>query len=891
MFITNQLKGEVEMPNYLPFINRDKELAFIDELINQWGRTSILCINADGGIGKTRLLKEVTNKYDREQFHIADIIDFDDQTLHIAENLNTRIALTLDETIFAPFLRSIDDYRKMEIAGVSHKTLEIGFERGKALFIECFNRLSSMKRIIILFDSIEKIHGTDCLKYVLSVFPKLTNFLCVVSGRNMYEISNELHSVNQEIIHNIELFPFNENASKKYLQMKQDILHIRLDSDISQKIHVLSGGKPIIIDLAVEWLTRDIPMWLFEYEIKFISEKEYDILHKFEHDLVAHIAQTRSKMDFLFLLMSHVYPLDIPLISIAFTISENEAQNLFYEARKYVFIKLLPDKRIMLYDEMRRIINTYVWDKVDPYNRQRKRYSKLAVEYFEKRIESFYKEIHNNENIEKIKRVAFEMEIWNLKSECLKHSLFINIEYGVKTFVQLFEEATINNQLNFRDTLIIQVQKYIHLLSDTQRYEIDIRRIRNLLYRGDYEYGKSIAENILKTNSISPEKKVEALILYANAERGLGNINSMLSIFIKSVEICKKEGLKILLVKAMNGLGRAYCMIGDLENARRYYHEALKLCIEEGFHKPELIETYNWITTNLAFTLSYYYKTPINAIDMTISTIENWKSINNKIGEGAAYMVLGVAYYRIGITNESLMSFEKALDIFIPLKYNDWIGQVYSWRGALFQSIGNYDQAKEDLEKSLRIGSSNIKPMTLNRLARVYISIGQLEKAEDLLKESLTLSKQLPDYMYWLGAIARLAIIESEKKEYQRFYEFEKELYNCLTEIKYSEKNYLGMVYIALAKLALGRNDIKWTEKIVDLLKRGIPLLTEYNTYASTGIIRILNSIENDFDKINPEIIHYVGMNLQEIITDKEIEDVTYSMVSPIIYKWANWGR
>ncbi len=76
------------MQKQVPFINREDELALIDKLIKEWGTFRILCIEAPGGIGKTRLLQEVRKRYmtsDDTSLLITDIIDFDDRRLHSPE--------------------------------------------------------------------------------------------------------------------------------------------------------------------------------------------------------------------------------------------------------------------------------------------------------------------------------------------------------------------------------------------------------------------------------------------------------------------------------------------------------------------------------------------------------------------------------------------------------------------------------------------------------------------------------------------------------------------------------------------------------------------------------------------------------------------------------------
>ena len=112
------------MNRQIPFIGRDKELTQIDRLIRGSLTQCIICIDGDGGIGKTRLLQDVVDRYMAEtSLIVANIIDFDNRALHDPENMERMIAKSLGETEFGPYLRGLVDYHKMEAAGVSDERL------------------------------------------------------------------------------------------------------------------------------------------------------------------------------------------------------------------------------------------------------------------------------------------------------------------------------------------------------------------------------------------------------------------------------------------------------------------------------------------------------------------------------------------------------------------------------------------------------------------------------------------------------------------------------------------------------------------------------------------------------------------------------------------------
>ena len=105
------------MGEYTPFVGREQELAQIDALVREWGTRHVLCLNAPAGIGKTRLLQELRQRYSlttsaRTALHITmpDIIDLADRTFFIRHNVGRAIARLLDERTFEPYLRVLFDW-------------------------------------------------------------------------------------------------------------------------------------------------------------------------------------------------------------------------------------------------------------------------------------------------------------------------------------------------------------------------------------------------------------------------------------------------------------------------------------------------------------------------------------------------------------------------------------------------------------------------------------------------------------------------------------------------------------------------------------------------------------------------------------------------------------
>ncbi len=913
------------MTQQTPFIGRLDEIEIIEKTVKKMIENDearyIICIEGEGGIGKTRLIQEVYKIYERkksDQLIVAEIIDFDDQIFHTVQNVILKI-LEMPGHMIRDYLRTARDYQKIiQIGGLSFERIE----KEKSLliqrFTECFNTVASTKKNILFFDTIDNEYleeGGIFWLDIRNIMHKLKNVVILLAGRNAKHIGKFLQSEIGKDCNFIELKPLSDGDSRLYLERKEKEKYIPIEDELKEKLLCLTSGKPILIDLAVEMRAREILSeleWLVTRsfdEIKALKDEELEKhRQEFEKQLVIHVKYLSAPMNKLIFAMSHVYPLNVEMINVLFEVED--AQELYDEAISYVFVKSLPNKYISLHDEMRRMINNHIW-KVEDYDGYRRReYSKSVIDYLENEISTL------NESIDTLERqgveddedlVAFKeldslkQKLWILKKQHFENTLYLDTIKGLDDFARLFDEATDTGRFNYREALIKHIQEQLpseQTIRAEIYYELDIRYIKYLLNKREYSKVIELANNLLRNNSLLPDQHVEILIQLGNANIREGNVDKGILNFKKAVFVCDMEKIQFWSIKAINALGWACGLTGNSKLAIEKYKEAQRLCIkEEGQNKKDLEEDYGWILNNLAYELANEGKEFETAMMYVLEAIKHWEKIGNKIGLGAAYFVKGIVYHLDGRTVRGVESFENALKIFEPLKFDDWLGQVYSWRGALYYDMGknNYDIAINNLQRALEIGSPNIEAMTRCRLGRVYIAKEQWGLAEDHLTKSIECAEKIPDYRYWLAAIARLIIVSVEKGEFQRLGEFEKLLDNYLNHLNNLDnpikaKNiYLGIAYLALARLALKSNDETKADTIAELLNQAIHMLTAHGYYAGKNISdRLYNLERKDFGTIQPEIIRMVGEKLCNHFINN-MEDVKYRIIMPIINNWAQW--
>jgi hypothetical protein len=487
---------------------------------------------------------------------VTDIFDFDDHAFHIPQNLGRRIATALSEETFGPYMRGLLDLRKMEMAGVSLEVLDQQSERVNQTFVRNFNQVSSKSRVLLLLDTTDALARTDVWNYVSNLALQMENVLFLVAGRNTDVLWDDLKSEIGKDAQLVELPPLETEASEWYLQQKQELLHVTLDPKIAQKLLLLARGLPILIDLAVEWTAREIPLdWLVKKSLKQLKELSDEEIKKrrkeFEYQLVHHIADIRTQMDRLILVLSHVYPLNREMIVELLGLSEDEAGKLLEEARTYVFVKLLPDRRIALHDEMRRMVNDYVWPEADPDGDRKRRDSKLAAVYCQRKIRDLKGEIDQlkERDLEEIgvtqELADMERSYWLMQVYRVRYAVYANWTEGISIFATVFDEATRHYQPYIRRLLLNSVEENLEEAIEKKwhnrdaRYKYEIRLVQDRLDTLDDLEGVHRILESLKADNPEQERQVDILTRLANCARLSGNLQKAIGYLEQALAICE----------------------------------------------------------------------------------------------------------------------------------------------------------------------------------------------------------------------------------------------------------------------------------------------------------------------------------------------------------------
>ena len=896
------------MDQQVPFIDREQELWEIDGLIHDWNSRRAMFVHAEGGIGKSRLLQEVRKRYAGKQSKnkpliVSNIIDFDNRRFYLSENLENEIANLLKEDNFKAYFEALQDERKMKAAGVSVASLAKKREETQEAFRTSYNDVAAEKRIVLLFDTTESMRGDDPWNYLQSLIPAIKNTFFLFAGRNADDLFKTLKPQLSGDAILLKLQSFEEKASEAYLQEKQKLLGINIKPSLAKNLLWLARGRPIIIDLAVDWLARDIPLeWLTQYGLeeleKLPQDEETKLRREFESRLVSEISQVRSDEDRLVLVLSRVYPMDTAMAASLLGIDLKEAAHLVSRAQAYAFIKVRPDGRITLHDEMRRLVEMYVWPGIDPDGNRRRRDSRRAAACLAEEVSKLKEEMAKLEADESAakqtgdaaaafeaftRRELLDQEMWVLETRRLKHTLFADLDAGVEAFAEIFDAATQSYRLRFRGALIEEMEPYVKKLSAEQRYAYNSRKARHLLDSGEYAGAKKIVENILKRKALSAERRVEAYIQLGNTHVREGNYHKGIDAFEKAAEISQSNHLDRQLVLAKIALGWANRLIGDLDAAEKCYSGVLQIAFDLSDKKMQAL-----LMNNIGYVKAIKRVDIDKAIGLCEQALENMRDLKDQRGEGAVYSTLGEINRISRNFSGSIDFFAKALGIFEPVYDKEWLARVYSGRGSTFWLNGEYDRAKDDLRYSLRLGIKLEEAGTMRRLALVYWSQKELDEATNWLEKSYRLADQTNDFFTVISSLAHLAWLDYDREEFRNWYHWQNEfnkLKKKLPEVKFGPRR--GLLLKRLGDLAI--RDKKY-DLAFDFYRKGFPELVHALHHEPIGLWEQLKSTEKDVLPFVPkEKVQKLG---QVLWREWYEQGLAASYIDALAYfaRWRKWG-
>jgi len=470
----------------LELVGRQSLLEHFESIVRNPSKSpKLVFLYGLGGIGKTRLLKEILESARTvSDCRVADeVLDF----YHIM--LHTPIGLTnaVFEMLSSPFdcfnaYKATYDTLNRALLGGNVTELENLRDDTLNTFDKDLKRLSVKNRVVLALDTVERIvYGlagwtdeiplAESWKWFVQRLGDWQNVIVFVAGREEARPAIEqIKAKHPSLIEEIEIGPFSEEESLEYFSKKacelkeegSNQLGMRLENlpdDIKRNAHTYSQGRPILLALLVDYLSfpgvNGIPDVLRQAPHQLSPEES---TRRFEEALFARLKEGEMGETLIALgrvpkgadeeMLSKLLAKDGRPLSI------QEASKRLKEVQNFSVVKIRPhDQRVFLHDEMYAFLQRYVFNSPYDADLQNATFEAIKTHYQElcqriiQELNKRYAPLEekgnqiNDKDKEKLNEVHTQYQ--SLLVEIMYYHLRYDLDRGFRTYYRYSHEATL----------------------------------------------------------------------------------------------------------------------------------------------------------------------------------------------------------------------------------------------------------------------------------------------------------------------------------------------------------------------------------------------------------------------------------------------------------------
>lgn len=505
----------LQLGERIPLIGREKEIELLKKYLYAPGsERRYLYFWARGGLGKTRLLEELERIVKEEagpRFYFSGIIDLYHTDMHSTSDLERVIIEGLDpqKNYFADYRKERKTYELLRERGTDPGILEERRQRLGELFVKgCNDMAVDAARLVICFDTIEllqyessvveekaglDIADTRVKPWLLDKLAQLRNVVVVFAGRPKLPAPDEVTDPQARLVADmkkafdtdfteVELKSFTYEETCAFLQYFEEQAGQKLVPEAYLNVvHRLTGGRPILLHLIVDWLTVLAPesqtiLQLFDQYMELSEAAEDDPrLEAARQDIERRILSTilnNSGEIGGYLANIALMPkgIDAEILNVALGVPLEEAHRLLENLKPLSFIKQyksppgvepLRGELLFLHDELYRLLTS---QNIIPYLRMNERRiaNALVRDYYDPRITKLEEQL--NESTPE-QRLPLREQLQKLQVERLYYMLVADPRNGYAEYKRLTDQANRHRWVGFAMRLLDEVLRFYNAMA------------------------------------------------------------------------------------------------------------------------------------------------------------------------------------------------------------------------------------------------------------------------------------------------------------------------------------------------------------------------------------------------------------------------------------------
>lgn len=247
-----------------------------------------------------------------------------------------------------------------------------------------------------------------------------------------------------------------------------------------------------------------------------------------------------------------------------------------------------------------------------------------------------------------------------------------------------------------------------------------------------YEKGEEIC-SILENKIDLSSRKISLKTLYGELLWIKGELEAAMSAFKEAIQFKSDESL---LIEPISNIGAILMYRGALDEAMRYFMDALRIAQEK---KDEY---YQAISLNNIGAIHWYKGDLEQALDYLDQALANFMQLDNKLYIATASAHIGEIYWRKGYTGRAFTFLEQSKTLSNTLGNSHYEAKAIFYLISLYIDQNNIENAKKLLAQleqiNLKVDNKLIKQECLVAKALVLKTSKRLRKkaeAEDIFKE------------------------------------------------------------------------------------------------------------------------------------------------------------